>query len=597
MNPGKFYNQEEQWRKEESKKLSSKSSVLSTVRAVVFTILLVTIIYLVNLRELQWSIILTLLLVSIMAILVRVHNGIKYQLRIANNNLSILNREQKRLLLDFSSEVSTGGEFDDEHHPFGADLDLFGKSSIFQLVDQTTSFFGKNTLVKWLKNGSDKSEIEKRQQAAIELAKDQKWCLTYRSVGLEENLTKEQIDNFNKWMSEPPRLLHGSSLKVASIVLPLLFLLVANGAFLFDYTLYTTLPILIVSGIILSRQAKYAKQTVDQTYETIGTLEVLSKQVELIEKAEFKSIYLKQINERLLSPNNASEAIRHLHKLLDRIQARNNMLHIFFNLAFLLDIWALMALERWKQANAGNATKWFDALATTEALISLSGMYFNFPEWTTPQFSGDPYTLKAVRLTHPMLNQEAVANNFSFEGEGQTYLITGPNMAGKSTFLRTVAVNWVLAQTGAPVRASTFVFDPTVQVFTAMRVKDNLNESVSSFYAELDRIKQLIDRIESGEKCLYFLDELLKGTNSADRHKGAESLIKQLHKLGATGFVSTHDLELGELASKENYVHNYSFESTIDDDSIAFDYTIREGISSSFNACALMRKMGIEVND
>lgn len=596
MNPGKFYSQEEQKHNAQSKLLSKKSSVLSTTRVVIFLTLLIGIIYLVNLRELQWSIGLTFLLVTIMAVLVRWHNKIKYKLRIANNSLGIISRERSRIKLEFSNEP-TGEEFEDEHHPYSSDLDLFGKKSIFQLVDQTTSFFGKNKLVEWLKNDAGKPEIEKRQQAAIELANNQEWCLQYRSVGLTESLTNEQVDEFTEWMNEPPKLLQNKALKIASLILPTFFIMVAIGAYIFGYTLYATLPILIVSGIILSRQTKYAKLTVDQTFKTIGTLEVLSNQVELLETAEFNSDYLKEIKGRLLNPNNASEATRHLHKLLDRIQARNNMLHIFFNLAFLLDIWALLALEKWRQANAGQATQWFDTLATSETLISLSGMYFNFPEWVAPQFTDEIYTLKAEHLAHPMLKKEAVPNNFTFEGEGQTYLITGPNMAGKSTFLRTVAANWILAQTGAPVRASTFIFDPRAQVFTAMRVKDNLNESVSSFYAELDRIKQLIERISSGEKCLYFLDELLKGTNSADRHKGAESLIKQLHKLDATGFVSTHDLELGELASKENYVHNYSFESIIDNDLITFDYTIREGISSSFNACALMRKMGIEVKE
>jgi len=189
-----------------------------------------------------------------------------------------------------------------------------------------------------------------------------------------------------------------------------------------------------------------------------------------------------------------------------------------------------------------------------------------------------------------------VSNNFSFEGVGRTNLITGPNMAGKSTFLSTIATSWVFAQIGAPVRAKSFTINPSAQVFTAMRVKDNLSESVSSFYAELDRIKQLIDKINAGEQCLYFLDEILKGTNSADRHKGAEALIRQLHKLASSGFVSTHDLEVGELAAKENYVNNYSFESDIKDGQITFDYTIKEGICSSFNACELMRQMGIEVS-
>lgn len=594
VNPGKFYKEVEQKQKEWEANLSRKSNILSTVRMSAFTILMVTIIYLVNLRELQWSIVLILLLIILMAILIRIHNRIKYQLLIAENTIDIIQRELKRIKLEFKN-AATGEEFISEHHPYSSDLDLFGQKSVFQLLDQTTSFFGRNKLVNWLKDGTAQAEIEKRHQAALELAQNPQWCLEYRSVGLAENMTKDQVDEFNLWMNESPRLLPNKVLLIASLILPLAFVLIAAGAFVFDYTLYTVLPILVISGIVLNKQAGYAKRTVDQTYKVIGTLEVLSAQIKRLEKAEFDASYIKELKEKLQNPYKSSQAIVQLHKLLDRLQARNIMLHILFNLAFLLDIWALRALEKWRLKNANQANQWFESLAMVESLISLSGVYFNFPDWTTPRFSETDYFMKADELAHPMLSEKAVANSFSFWGKGQTFLITGPNMAGKSTFLRTVATNWVLAQTGAPVRASHFVFDPEVRVFTAMRTRDNLNENVSSFYAELDRIKQLIERIKSGEKSLYFLDELLKGTNSADRHKGAESLLKQLHKLKATGFVSTHDLELGTLASKENYVYNYSFESTIKNDLITFDYTIREGISSSFNACALMRKMGIEV--
>lgn len=594
MNPGKFYREELVKHESTRDSLAKKSRTVSVIRVIVFVLLTIGVIYLVNLRELQWSIILTLLLVTVMAFLIRWHNKIKYRLKVTLNTVDLITREQKRIELNFTGS-QTGEEYNNDHHPYSSDLDLFGAKSVFQLVDQTTSYYGKDKLAHWLSNRSSKAEILKRQQAAKALSEEKEWCIHYRAVGLADSISKEQISSFSEWITEQPKLLQNKGIKVAGIILPLLFVVVAIGAFVFDYTLYTTLPILIISGILLNRNSAYTKDTVEHTNEILGTLRVLSHQLQLIEASGFTSEYLSEIKSSILQPYKASETIQHLHKLLDRLQTRNNMLHIFFNIAFLLDIWALLALEKWRKQNAERINDWFRSLAETEALISLSGCYFNFPDWSTPQFSEESYNLHGEEMRHPMLDAEAVSNSFRLSGEGNTYLITGPNMAGKSTFLRTVATNLILAQAGAPARATRFVINPDVQVFTAMRVKDNLNESVSSFYAELDRIKQLIDRISEGEKCLYFLDELLKGTNSADRHKGAESLIKQLHKLKATGFVSTHDLELGALASRKTYVHNYSFESTIEEGNITFDYTIREGISSSFNACELMRKMGIEV--
>lgn len=594
MNPGKFYNDTLLEKEAEKNSVSRKSRIISILRVAVFVPSIIEIVYLLNLRELQSSILLTILLVLVMGLLIRFHNRIKRQLQITNNTIKILKRELNRLKLNFNN-CESGEEFNEERHPYSSDLDLFGTKSIFQLIDQTTSFFGKSTLAKWLKTNASVEVIRERQKSAQELASHQKWCLIYRSIGLTEQLTERQVEEFGNWIKEAPQIINNKSINILKWLLPAILVLVAAGAYLFDYTYYFTLPILVISGILLNKHAEYAKSTGERTFETLNTLKVLSHQLKLLEKSSFKSEYLDVLKGNVSDPEKASESIQSLHRLLDRLQSRNNKLHIVINVVFLLDIWSLIALENWKIKNASNVDNWLKTLAEMEALISLSGVYFNFPEWVTPEFSNNAFDFEALSIAHPMLSEKAVSNNFSFSGTGKTYLITGPNMAGKSTFLRTVATNWILAQTGAPVRAQKFTIDPSVQVFTAMRVKDNLNESVSSFYAELDRIKQLIDRIKEGEKCLYFLDELLKGTNSADRHKGAESLIRQLHSLDVTGFVSTHDLELGALASKENYVHNYSFESTIQNGNITFDYTIRDGISSSFNACELMRKMGIEI--
>lgn len=595
MSPPQFYNQQLEEHLVRQKNLTKKNNLFSTVRVVVFLLLLVAIVYQVNERELQTALLFSMALIGGLIVLIKTHNQVKKQLQTTKNLVQLVSQELTKGKGIFNS-INGGAEFANDQHPYSADLDLFGQKSIFQFINQTTSFLGRQQLAQWILNISDKEEIVKRQTAALELSKHQEWCLTYRATGTGQQVNEKEFSSFKSWLHKKPALLGKGYLKMAIIIIPLLVIITSAGAFIFDYTLWANAPFLLVSGVLLGNQYSYAAQTVNSTSKALATLRVLAKQLALIEQSDFTTHYLVELKKTVASGKVAGVEIEKLHKLLDNLQARNGMMHVFINIPFMLDVRWLLKLEEWRGTNADNVEQWFESLATTECLVSLSGLYFNHPTWVTPAFSNSDYYFEAKELIHPMLGAEGVANSFSFNGTGKTNLITGPNMAGKSTFLRTVATSYVLAQMGAPVRAKEFTINPTIQVFTAMRVKDNLSESVSSFYAELDRIKQLIDKIKSGEQCLYFLDEILKGTNSADRHKGAEALIIQLHKLGATGFISTHDLELGELAAKENFVQNYSFESDIEAGKITFDYTIKEGICSSFNACELMRQMGIEVD-
>ncbi len=594
MSPQQFYTQQLENQSQVKKALTKKSNLFSTVRVIVFLVLLVAIVYQVNERAMQTSLVLFLLMVGILALLVKRHNKIKEQLKHVSNLVDLSTLELAKLKGDFNL-IDGGNEFANDKHPYSADLDFFRDKSIFQFLNQTSSFFGKQKLAQWLQSVPKKAEIIKRQVAAKELSKNQEWCLAYRATGVGEHINQKELTSFKNWQHQTPILLGNTFLKAAILIIPILILLTSIGAFLFDYTLWANLPFLLISGILLGKQHTYAMQTVSSTYKALATLKVLGKQLAVIEQSNFTSTYMSELKGVVVSNQVAGVEINKLYKLLDNLQARNGMMHIFINIPFMLDIRWLLKLEEWRSQNMNNVENWFESLATTECLISLSGLYFNHPTWVTPSFSDTAYYFESNELIHPLLGAEGIANSFSFNGTGKTNLITGPNMAGKSTFLRTVATSYVLAQMGAPIRAKAFIINPTVHVFTAMRVKDNLSESVSSFYAELERIKQLIEMVKAGEPSLYFLDEILKGTNSADRHKGAEALIRQLHKLGATGFISTHDLELGELAAKEDFVQNYSFESDIKDGKITFDYTIKEGICSSFNACELMRQMGIEV--
>src|SRR5690606_31371401 len=209
----------------------------------------------------------------------------------------------------------------------------------------------------------------------------------------------------------------------------------------------------------------------------------------------------------------------------------------------------------------------------------------------------DPYNFNGKNLGHPLLKeQHRIDNDFSFNGKGSIIILTGSNMSGKSTFLRTLGTNAVLALMGGVVCAEDLKIG-LVRVFTSMRTVDSLEESVSSFYAELQRLKQLLESGDENQRTFFMLDEILKGTNSYDRHKGAASLVKQLHKLNVLGIVSTHDIELGNMSEKLPSINNYSFTSVVEKDEIIFDYKLHPGICQSFNASKLMERMGIEIED
>ena len=274
---------------------------------------------------------------------------------------------------------------------------------------------------------------------------------------------------------------------------------------------------------------------------------------------------------------------------------RGNQIYLILNSIFLFDFILLAKAEKWRANYKDEISGWFGAVAEFEALNSIAAFAFANEDYVFPGIMEKAYFFHGTNLGHPLIpDGQRVKNNFKLEGRGNSCIITGSNMAGKSTFLRTVGINAVLALTGAPVCADSFQIS-NIRVFTSMRTKDNLEENISSFYAELLRLKMLLGQINEDKPVLFLLDEILKGTNSTDRHIGAESLILQLNKTNTFGLVSTHDLELGNLQKKNNQITNYNFSSRIDGEEIIFDYKLRKGICKSTNASQLMAKIGINI--
>jgi DNA mismatch repair ATPase MutS len=286
-----------------------------------------------------------------------------------------------------------------------------------------------------------------------------------------------------------------------------------------------------------------------------------------------------------------------LKKILDRLDYRLNPVVFIPLSAFLCwDLQQILSLEKWKAENRYNITAWFESLAHAEALCSLGALAFNHPEWSIPVLTDEEAVFSADNMGHPLIPKEKrVDNSFSTTGTNQLSLITGSNMAGKSTFLRSAGVNIVLAMAGAPVCAQRLTLSP-MKVMSSMRVNDNLEESTSTFYAELKKLKEIIEAVYRNEKVFLLLDEILRGTNSADRHTGSAALLKQLIQHNATGMIATHDLELAKLAVEfPANIHNYHFDVQVTGDELFFDYKLKKGICRSMNASLLMKKIGIEL--
>lgn len=240
--------------------------------------------------------------------------------------------------------------------------------------------------------------------------------------------------------------------------------------------------------------------------------------------------------------------------------------------------------------------EWFEILQEFDAMVTLGTLHYNHEDWTIPNIDLAFTGLEGIELGHPLIDaKKRVPNDLIVPNSGHIKLITGSNMAGKSTYLRTVGLNIVLAMTGSPVCAKSLRL-PILTVNTSMRTQDVLHESTSSFYAELKRLKTIIDSVENGEKVFFLLDEILKGTNSHDRHTGSRALIEQLIKSKGMGLIATHDLELGVLEAEANgTIENLCIEVMVEKDRLTFDYTIKKGVSKSFNATYLMRNMGIKI--
>jgi hypothetical protein len=510
-------------------------------------------------------------------------------------NLQILNEDEKERLHFRFKTTDNGSHYQEKNHPYATDLDIFGDYSLYRLLNRTRTSEGSRRLAKWLKNHAELDEILMRQEASAEFTNHPEFRQSWEATALLHEHAAQQVGAFREWAKEtlPPELSSAMKWRWWTLVT------IAVGVLVVVKIAPVWLLLLSLGWhLVILKRFQASIQSITSRTTALGfTLVAYADLLEKAESAPFRSRWWQKRHSLI---QGSDVALRQAGKLFERLDYHNNPFFLLFvGIPTFWDIHCLAGLEAWKTKHQAQLGEWLNVLADTEAMNSIAGHAFANPKYATPDVTWqNGVYIEASVMGHPLIpDGKKVSNNFEMEGTGQTVLVTGSNMSGKSTFLRTLGLNIVLAQMGAVTAADKFSCSP-MRVFSSMRTTDSLEESTSSFYAELKRLKQLLELADEKEKApvFYLLDEILKGTNSSDRHKGAEALIRQLHTKRSAGLVSTHDLELGEWGAAESYVHNFHFRSDVENGQLHFDYQLHEGICRSFNASELMRMMGIDMD-
>lgn len=515
--------------------------------------------------------------------------------------LKTVNENEIASINEQSNIYSHGIEYSDDAHNYSSDLDIFGKASLFNLVNRCATPLGKDKLSEWLSKAAVEKEILLRQESVKELATKKGWVQEVKALLLfaKETGTSDIQNLFAFFLQEGT---FGKTLLRTYIrIIPFVTIILAVGAW---YVPFLVIPlvifILINAFLVISNQLK-VNQT-DRMLSRAGkTLSAYSEAFKKIEDETWQSALCISLVSEFNSSDNEkfSKALKQLSVLTGRLEYRLNMfVGPVLNGFMAWDIRQLLAIEDWKTGNKNLMPKAFDVLASFESLISLCSLHTNYPEWCFPEISFDKeYTYIAKDLSHPLIPaSQRISNSFSLQDTHKIDIITGSNMAGKSTFLRTVGINAVLAFAGAPVCADSLTVT-VMHLFAYMRIRDSLNESISTFKAELNRLQLLFEVLKTQESVYFLIDEMLRGTNSVDKYRGSKAVIEKLVAQNAVGIVATHDLQLAELEVKyPQYVRNFYFDIQILNGEMLFDYKLKEGECKTFNASLLLKQIGIDVD-
>ncbi|ABN51486.1 MAG TPA: DNA mismatch repair protein MutS [Hungateiclostridium thermocellum] len=493
-----------------------------------------------------------------------------------------------------------GEEYADPNHMYSKDLDVFGHGSLFQWINTTNTFFGRERLRRLLEfPEKEAGQIRKRQNAVKELSKKIDFCQSLQCEGMMAQNASKNPDKLLDFCEDGTKLFRNKLAEQLFYILPeltIVFLVICwLDSSVSLYIPFFLLGVQAVINIVLHGRVSSILGPVSRYKNEI---KVFYKMIELIEKKEFEDEYLIELKSRLFDKKKpASEQIKDLEKIVEATDiGKGYIVEILLNFFLFWNIHCVFALERWK-AKAGKAIRiWLETIGDFEALASLALVAQMNPEWAFPEISDRKVCFNAVDMGHPLINEgKRVCNSINMDNK--ICIVTGSNMSGKTTLLRTVGVNLLLAYAGTAVCAKKMTCS-VMDICTSMRVVDDLNEGISTFYAELLRIKMIIDHSRMKKPMIFLIDEVFRGTNSLDRVTGARNVLLNLDKDWVIGMISTHDFELCNLEKgREGRIVNYHFAETYTNNEIKFDYILRRGQCKKSNARYLMKMVGIELLD
>ena len=511
-----------------------------------------------------------------------------------------INQNELKSISNHDNVYDDGKRFRNDQHLYSSDLDVFGKRSLFQLLNRCATGFGNLLLASWLQKGGDRLEIQARQLAVKDLSAKSGWKQHFQAVLFFNNkLEDDSIPKVIAYLKMPATNLSPLLLLYVKwlpfIIIPLLI-----GSFFFTKTIIVVALLVLVNLFIVQVTGSVVEKTEVLVGKTGLALSKYAEAIKAVENEQWESALCDDLALILRGGDGKSMAlkIKELAKHVSLLELCGAaFIGFLLKSTLLLNVRQYLAIEKWRQLNHQRIAEIFDVIASFEALVSLSSLHSNYPEWCFPSITDDcNYTYNVKGAGHPLIAKESrVTNDYTLNNTLKIDIITGSNMAGKSTFLRTLGINAVLALCGAPVCAQEMTIS-CMTLFTYMRIKDSLNESTSTFKAELDRLRLLLDTLKQESKVFFLIDEMLRGTNSVDKYRGSKAIIEKLISQQSVGAVATHDLQIAELEVKyPDYIRNFYFDIQVVNEEMLFDYKLKAGECKTFNASLLLKKLGIEV--
>lgn len=568
-------------------KLSKSMLHLSMLRLAVFVISGFGIYLSFN----NWQIAVLIGVVGLIAFLYLLskYNNVKHE-RDFNRALVAINEDEIKIASGDFYDRNDGLKHQDANHFYSLDIDLFGRGSFFQLINRTTIIEGENKLAEALK-ANNTAFIVNRQDAIKELSDKPKWRQYFaaNSSLVDVEVPAKHIigwlQGYKSFLSKGMRFLPLVFTAATSVLLALVIFKIIQPEFIGYWLLFG----LGVSGLYV-KKVNHLSTGASRVKDTFRQYALL---LNLIENETFTSDLLKQKQSQIKSENKkASVVFKEFSRALDDLDHRNNMIGaIFGNGYFLTDIKNSYRIEQWIEQYGKKVSDWFEVVSFFDAYNSLGGFVFNNPEFVFPDIVAQGTVINAKSLGHPMLDKNKRVDSDVVINNEEFFIVTGANMAGKSTFLRTISLHIVMANVGLPICAKTTKYMP-VKLITSMRTTDSLTDDSSYFFSELTRLKSIVDAIQK-EPYFIILDEILKGTNSTDKAIGSKKFVEKLVASSATGIIATHDLSLCNIEDELSQVKNYYFDAEIINDELYFDYTLKHGVCKNMNASFLLKKMDI----